>query len=114
MHDSEKHITKQYYTIGEVAQLLSVSTSLLRYWEKEFQQLKPQKSKQGIRKYTQADIDQLRVIYHLIKEQGYTIRGAREHLKSKGHKLKDSAELIHALKDLRAFLVALRSKSLPT
>ncbi|MEM7055453.1 MAG: MerR family transcriptional regulator [Bacteroidota bacterium] len=114
MYDNGKHITKQYYTIGEVAQLFSVSTSLLRYWEKEFKQLKPQKSKQGIRKYTQADIAQFRVIYHLIKEQGYTIRGARAYLKSKGYKLKDSVELIHALKDLRAFLVALRSKSLPT
>lgn len=110
MYDDEKHTTKPYYTIGEVARLSRVSTSLLRYWEKEFKQLKPQKSKQGIRKYTQADIAQFRVIYHLIKEQGYTIRGAREVLKSNSKKLKDNTELIHALKDLRAFLVTLQQK----
>lgn len=102
-----KHISKQYYTIGEVAQLFDVSPSLVRYWEKQFEQLKPRKTKQGIRKYTQADVAQFRVIYYLIKEQGYTIRGAREALKSNSRKLKDHAELVHALKALRAFLVML-------
>jgi len=106
----EQHITKQYYTIGEVAQLFGVSTSLIRYWEKEFPQLKPQKTSQGLRKYNQADIDQFRLIYHLIKEQGYTIRGAREALKSNTKKLKNQATIVHTLKNIKAFLVTLQQK----
>jgi DNA-binding transcriptional MerR regulator len=105
--EQELHITKHYYTIGEVAQLFNVSTSLLRYWEREFSQLKPKKSKQGIRKYNQADINELRLIHDLVKKQGYTIRGAKEALSHHSKKLKAPQELIVALKDLKAFLVDL-------
>jgi len=101
-------LTKQYYSISEVAHLFNVSTSLLRYWEKEFYQLKPQKSSQGIRKYSQANISQFRLIYGLLKEQGYTIRGAKEALKNNHKKLQDKYTLITNLKTLRSFLVALQ------
>jgi DNA-binding transcriptional MerR regulator len=105
--EQELHITKHYYSIGEVAQLFNVSTSLLRYWEREFSQLKPKKTKQGIRKYSQADISELRLIYDLVKKQGYTIRGAKEALSHHPRKLKAPQELIVALKELKAFLVGL-------
>jgi DNA-binding transcriptional MerR regulator len=105
--EQELHITKHYYTIGEVAQLFNVSTSLLRYWEREFSQLKPKKTKQGIRKYSQTDISELRLIYDLVKQQGYTIRGAKEALSHRHRKLKAPQELIVALKDLKVFLVDL-------
>jgi DNA-binding transcriptional MerR regulator len=104
----ELHLTKHYSSIGEVAKLFNVSTSLLRYWEREFSQLKPKKSKQGIRKYSQADISKLRLIYDLVKKQGYTIRGAKEALNHPPRKLnKTPQDLIVALKDVKAFLVDL-------
>jgi DNA-binding transcriptional MerR regulator len=101
---------KKYYTIGEVAQLLSVSTSLIRFWEKKFPSLQPQKNKQGIRRYTQGDIAQLSKIYQLVKKQGYTLQGAKEAIKHSSKKLpvRGSAEIMNTLKDLREFLVHLK------
>jgi DNA-binding transcriptional MerR regulator len=109
----EPPITKHYSSIGEVAQLFNVSTSLLRYWEREFSQLKPKKTNQGIRKYSQADISELKLIYDLVKKQGYTIRGAKEALSHRHKKLKAPQELIVALKDLKAFLVDLQQYNIP-
>ena len=103
---------KKYYTIGEVAQLLSVSTSLIRFWEKKFPALQPKKNKQGARRYTQADIAQLRKVYHLVKLQGYTLQGAREAMKYKGKQLRSDAEMLHTLKSLRNFLLSLKESLL--
>jgi DNA-binding transcriptional MerR regulator len=111
MPEQEMPVTKHYYSIAEVAQLFKVSTSLLRYWEKEFKQLKPQRTKQGIRKYNQADIQQIELIYDLVKKQGYTIRGATEALQVRHRKPKDTKELIRALKSLRSFLIDLRAQT---
>ena len=72
---------KLFYTIGEVAEMFDVNTSLLRFWESEFPQLKPRKNAKGTRTYTIKDIDLLRRIYHLTKECGYTLDGAREQLR---------------------------------
>jgi DNA-binding transcriptional MerR regulator len=100
--------TKKYYAIGEVAQLLNVSTSLIRFWEKQFPSLQPHKNQQGLRRYTQADILRLRKIYQLVKKQGYTLQGAREVIKRDGKKLQGTTELVHTLKNLREFLVHLK------
>ena len=102
---------KKYYAIGEVAQLLNVSTSLIRFWEKKFPTLQPKKTKQGARRYTQADIAQLRKVYHLVKVQGYTLQGAREAMQYKG-KLRSDAALLHTLKSLRNFLLSLKESLL--
>ena len=99
---------KKYYAIGEVAQLLNVSTSLIRFWEKKIPSLQPHKNKQGTRRYTQEDIVQLRNIYQLVKEQGYTLKGAREVIKHNGSQLKSNTEVVHTLKNLREFLVHLK------
>jgi len=101
---------KKYYTIGEVAQLLSMSTSLIRFWEKKFPSLRPHKNKQGTRRYTQADIVQLSKIYQLVKKQGYTLQGAKEVIKhsSKKPPVQSNAEMIHTLKNLREFLMHLK------
>lgn len=107
MPSNEKYTNKQYTTIGEVAQLFNVSTSLIRYWEKSFQQLKAAKTHRGIRKYTQADIAQFGMIYSLIKEQGYTLWGAKKVLKHNSQKLQNQTQLLQTLKTLRAFLVEL-------
>ncbi len=107
---SSKAEEKKYYTIGEVAQLLNVSTSLIRFWEKKFPSLKPHKNKQGARRYTQAGIAQLRSIYYLVKKQGYTLQGAREVLKQNRKKVQSNAEILDVLKHLRNFLAVLRAQ----
>jgi DNA-binding transcriptional MerR regulator len=79
----EKEIEKLYYSIGEVAEMFNVSKSLIRFWETEFDILKPRKSQKGNRLFTKKDIENLRVIYYLVKEKGYTLEGARMKLKGR-------------------------------
>ncbi len=74
----ERKIEKVYYTIGEVAEMFDVNTSLIRFWEKEFDIIKPKKNKKGNRLFTKQDIDNLHIIYHLVKERGMTLKGAKE------------------------------------
>ena len=73
---------KRYYTIGEVAKTFQVNTSLLRFWEKEFKEIQPKKKSSGVRKYTPQDIQNIKLIFHLLKEKGMTIEGAKNHLKN--------------------------------
>lgn len=98
---------KLYHSIGEVAQMLHVNASLLRYWESEFKCIRPTKNKKGNRLYTQKDIDILRRIHYLTKDCGYTLEGAREQLRIKESK-DDNRQLIETLKEIRAFLESLR------
>lgn len=99
---------KLYYSIGEVAQMFNVTETLLRFWEKEFPTIKPQKAGRGIRQYTKADLEQVRLVYHLVKERGMTLQGARDAIrrdKSKG--LNRNIEVIEKLKDIRTELQAI-------
>jgi DNA-binding transcriptional MerR regulator len=96
---------KLYYKIGEVAKMFGIKTSLIRYWEKEFSIIKPKKTKNGIRLFTRKDIDHFELIYHLIKEKGMTINGAREYIKKqKGLNNFEKLEVINTLKRTKAFL----------
>lgn len=79
---SEKQLTKLYYTIGEVADMFSVNTSLIRFWEKEFAIIQPKKNKKGNRLFTPKDILNFNKIYHLVKVQGFTLDGAKNALKN--------------------------------
>ena len=106
--------SRKYYSIGEVAKLLNVSTSLIRFWEKNFSSLQPRKNEQGARRYTRADIAQLSKIHQLVKKQGYTLKGAKEAIKRDSNKLKSNTEIIHALKLLKEFLVSLRENMTST
>ena len=106
----EREIEKQYYTIGEVAEMFEVAASLIRFWETEFEQLSPKKNKKGNRQYTKQDIETLRTIYHLVKERGYTIQGAKEVLKNKSVQTKDKIEIIESLEKVKAFLVGIKSQ----
>lgn len=84
----EKEIEKLYYTIGEVAQMFNVNTSHIRFWSKEFEVIRPATNKKGNRLYTQSDIENFKKIYHLVKEKGFTLKGAKSELKearSKNH-----------------------------
>lgn len=77
----ETESIKLYYSIGEVAKIFDVNASLLRFWEKEFDIIRPKKNKKGDRLFTQEDISNFRTIFHLVKERGYTLQGAKEKLK---------------------------------
>jgi DNA-binding transcriptional MerR regulator len=78
----EKEIEKLYYTIGEVAKMFDVNTSHIRFWSKEFEVIKPATNKKGNRLYTQSDLDNFKKIYHLVKEKGFTLKGAKIELKT--------------------------------
>lgn len=106
----EKEIEKQYYSIGEVAAMFSVAPSLIRFWESEFEVLRPKKGKTGNRLFTPKDIENLRTVYHLVKERGYTIQGARELLKNKGTQTKEKVEILQSLEKIRAFLVEIKKQ----
>ncbi len=80
----EKEITKLYYSIGEVASMFGVNTSLIRFWEKEFDIIKPNKTKKGNRLFSAEDIENFKKIFILVKGEGYTLQGAKEKLKSGG------------------------------
>lgn len=104
----EKPITKLYYSIGEVAKMFDVNTSLVRFWEKEFDILKPKKNAKGNRLFTQKDVDNLKVIYHLVKERGFTLDGAKKKLRENKGDTIQNEEIVERLKDIRGFLVELR------
>jgi DNA-binding transcriptional MerR regulator len=104
----EKQITKLYYSIGEVARIFEVNASLIRFWEKEFDIIKPKKNKKGNRMFTQKDIQNLRIIYHLVKEQGYTLDGAKKKLKTNKDEVEGNVEIVNRLQDIRRFLVELK------
>jgi DNA-binding transcriptional MerR regulator len=101
----EKPIEKLYYSIGEVAEMFHVSNSLIRFWETEFDVLKPRKNQKGNRLFTKKDIEHLRVIYYLVKEKGYTLEGARMKLKEGGvEPVEDTVALVDKLRSVRNFL----------
>src|SRR3954469_24639334 len=86
----EKEIEKLYFTIGEVAQLFNVNTSHIRFWSKEFDVIRPATNKKGNRLYTQSDIENFKKIYHLVKEKGFTLKGAKSELKESRTKQKNN------------------------
>ena len=100
----EFKIEKLYYSIGEVAKIFGVSTSLLRYWEKEFDILKPRKNKKGNRLFTKLDVKNLKMIYHLVKEKGYTLDGAKQKLSSNTDNLKNNQRIVESLQQIKLFL----------
>lgn len=102
-------IEKRYYTIGEVAKKFEVSTSLIRFWESQFEIIKPRKNKNGVRQYTKEDLETVGTIYHLVKEKGYTLSGAQEILKKKSD-VSDTVEMISSLEKVKEFLLELRAK----
>lgn len=98
---------KLYYSIGEVAKAFNVNTSLIRFWEKEFEVIAPKKNKKGNRYFTPQDIKNLKLIYHLVKERGYTLEGAKAALTEKGD-IKEEVELLARMEFIRAELVKLK------
>jgi DNA-binding transcriptional MerR regulator len=99
---------KLYYSIGEVASLFQVNESLLRFWEKEFETIKPKKNLKGTRIYTQKDIDAIRAVYYLVKEQKMTLDGAKKLLKQQPDKVSSQVLLKDKLTDIRNELISIR------
>lgn len=104
----EKEIEKLYYSIGEVSKIFGVNNSLIRFWEKEFDILKPKKNKKGNRLFTKEDVENIKIIYHLVKERGYTLQGAKDKLKDNKKDISDNVEIIERLENLRSFLLELK------
>ncbi len=99
---------KLYYSIGEVAKAFDVNTSLIRYWEQEFPIIKPKKNKKGNRYFTPSDIENLKIIYHLVKEKGYTLDGARVALTT-NTKISETITIIDRLEFIKAELLKLKN-----
>ena len=106
----DKKNYKLYHSIGEVAAMFDVNTSLIRYWEKEFDILKPKKNKKGNRLFTNQDIDNLHLIYHLVKERGFTLEGAKKKLADNREETIQTAEVVKRLKHVRSFLEQIKAK----
>jgi len=100
---------KRYYSIGEVAKAFHVQPSLLRFWEKEFKEIHPKKKTSGTRKYTQENIVTLQYIYHLVKEKGMTLEGAKKQLQIRA-KSSSKEELLARLEGVKASLIQLKEK----
>lgn len=104
----EKEIEKKYYSIGEVASMFKVAPSLIRYWEGEFDIIKPKKDKKGNRRFTKDDIEKIRYIYQLVKIKGYTLQGAQEVIKGDHLKVFDKAAMVDRLNQIKRFLIEIR------
>ena len=106
----ETDTVKLYYTIGEVSEMFEVNTSLIRFWEKEFDIIKPKKNKKGNRLFTPEDIDNFKVIYNLVKEQGLTLDGAKKYLKENRKTVKHEMKIEkNQLSEIESKLKAIKS-----
>jgi DNA-binding transcriptional MerR regulator len=103
-------IEKVFYSIGEVAEIIGESQSLIRYWENQFDALKPHKNKRGTRLFTPEDIETIKIIHHLVKERGLTLKGAKQKLKDNKEGTINNFEIVQRLKDIRQQLVEIRDE----
>jgi len=101
---------KRYYSIGELAAAFNVNASLIRFWDKEFDVLKPKKNAKGNRMFTPEDVKNLQLIYHLVKERGFTLDGARVHLKEGQKKTMDKFEIIRKLEAIKTSLINIKNE----
>lgn len=101
---------KLYYSIGEVAKTFDVNTSMIRYWEKEFDILKPKKNKKGNRLFTAKDVENLKIIHHLLKDRGFTIEGAKKKLRDNKEDTVNQAEVVARLKEIRKALMEIKKQ----
>jgi DNA-binding transcriptional MerR regulator len=104
----EKKIEKVFYSIGEVAEMFQVKPSLIRFWEKEFDIIKPKKNKKGNRFFTKDDIDHFHLIFHLVKERGMTLKGAQMKLKENKEDIQNNFEIVKSLQDIKKVLLEIK------
>ena len=106
----ERDISKLYYTMGEVTQMFDVNASQIRFYEKEFDIIQPKKNKKGNRLFTPEDIENLKIIFHLTDDKGFTLKGAKEHLKNNSGDVKENQKIIASLEKLKDFLLKLNDE----
>jgi DNA-binding transcriptional MerR regulator len=104
----EKKVEKLFYAIGEVAEMLNVPVSTVRFWENEFDILKPRKNKKGNRLFMPEDIKNLKIIHHLVKEKGMTLAGAKKQLSAKWEETDYKYEISQSLKNIKGILLEIR------
>ncbi len=104
----EKKIEKLYYTIGEVAKMFEVNTSLIRFWEKEFSIIKPKRNKKGNRLFTKQDVENFYIIYHLVKERGLTLEGAKKKMKENKDDTINNFEVVKSLNHIKGLLLEVK------
>jgi len=110
MNKKTSELTKLYYSIGEVSEMFEVSKSLIRYWESEFSILKPHKNSKGDRRFTKQNIEQLQLIYHLVKEKGFTLEGAKKEIRINKAKLVRRKKILDGLAVIRDGLKGMKDK----
>jgi len=101
---------KRYYSMGEIATAFDVNQSLIRFWDKEFDILKPKKNAKGNRMFTPEDVKNLQLIYHLVKERGFTLEGAKVHLKEGTQKTLDKFDIIRKLEGIKSQLLNIKNE----
>ncbi|MEA2042807.1 MAG: MerR family transcriptional regulator [Bacteroidota bacterium] len=110
MEGKKSKIEKLYYSIGEVAEMFEVNTSLIRYWEKQFSLLRPKKNKKGNRHFTKKDIDNFQLIYHLVKEKGMTLDGAKKRIKENKEGTANNFEIVKKLQSIKKELLSIKEE----
>lgn len=106
----DREITKLYYTMGEVTQMFDVNASQIRYYEREFEILQPKKNKKGNRLFSPDDVENLKIIFNLVKDKGYTLQGAKDQLRSNKGEEKENQKVIDSLERLKHFLLEVKEK----
>lgn len=104
----EREINKLYYTMGEVTAMFGVNASQIRFYEREFDIIQPKKNKKGNRLFTQDDIANLKIIFNLVKDKGYTLQGARDYIRANKNEVKENQRVIDSLERLKKFLMEVR------
>jgi DNA-binding transcriptional MerR regulator len=104
----EPKAEKLYYSIGEVSEIFSINASTIRFWEKEFDTLNPKKNQKGKRFFTQADINHIGLIYHLLKERGMTLKGAKNRIKENKQEAEHTYEVVKKLQNIKEYLLEIK------
>ncbi|HOO85720.1 MAG TPA: MerR family transcriptional regulator [Prolixibacteraceae bacterium] len=110
MPEQKSKIEKHFYSISEVAEMFGVNTSLIRFWEREFSNIKPHKNKKGNRLFTNEDIEQVRLVYHLVKERGMTLKGAQQKIKQNPNDTIQEHEIVQRLKKVKSLLLEIKEE----
>lgn len=110
MTDQKKPSRKMFFSMGEVSEMFDVNPSLIRFWEKRFDVLKPKKNAKGNRLFTPEDIENLKLIYHLVKEKGMTLGGAEKYIKDNKNVLKRDVQILEHLGRIRSALLEIKSE----
>lgn len=104
----EKKVEKLYYSIGEISEMLSVPVSTVRFWDNEFDVLKPVKNKKGNRLFTQSDVRNLRIIHHLLKEEGMTLSGVKKKMSEKWDETDYKFEISESLLKIKSIILEIK------